>query len=215
MSDVPSTLQPCNRSTEERDRYPKRSGWGTVDEYTPPHASKQTRSSLVAASLAWDTQHSTQHRPCRSTNSNRPESTGEDSPAGRVRQSKKPMPSSLTGTVLKKKWKLGALVGKGGCAEVYEAIDVRASESAGSAAAGGGPFVAKIAPLPVGLPPTIHKGKKRKKTDQEKHADMIYYEYTLYQGFLAGHGGVVQVKIDILHPDVIAAADSGSSAMPE
>lgn len=102
---------------------------------------------------------------------------------------------------MKKKWKLGALVGKGGCAEVYEAIDVRASESAGAAAGsaaaaggGGGPFVAKIAPLPVGLPPAIHKGKKRKKTDQEKHADMIYYEYTLYQGFLAGHDGVVEVQ---------------------
>lgn len=101
------------------------------------------------------------------------------------------MPPSLSGKVLNKKWKLGALVGKGGCAEVYEAIDARASESAGA-----GPFVAKVAPLAVGLPPAISKGKKRKKTEQEKHADMIYYEYTLYKGFLLQHEGVVEVNYD-------------------
>lgn len=99
------------------------------------------------------------------------------------------MPPSLSGTVLKKRWKLGALVGKGGCAEVYEAIATGGAESAGA-----GPFVAKVAPLAVGLPPAISKGKKRKKTEQEKHADMIYYEYTLYKGFLADHGGVAEVR---------------------
>lgn len=109
-------------------------------------------------------------------------------------RTKKDMPSSLSGTVLKKKWKLGALVGKGGCAEVYEAIDVRGSDGAGTAS---GPFVAKIAPLPVGLPPSMSKGKKRKKTEQEKHADMIYYEYTLYKGFLLDHEGVVEVRVAI------------------
>lgn len=100
------------------------------------------------------------------------------------------MPPSLSGTVLKKKWKLGDFVGKGGCAEVYEAIGTGDAESAG----GAGPFVAKVAPLAVGLPPAISKGKKRKKTEQEKHADMIYYEYTLYKGFLADHGGVAEVR---------------------
>ena len=98
------------------------------------------------------------------------------------------MPPSLSGTVLRKKWKLGALVGTGGCAEVYEAIGTGDAESAGA-----GPFVAKVAPLAVGLPPAMSKGKKRKKTEQEKHADMIYYEYTLYKGFLADHGGVAEV----------------------
>lgn len=80
-------------------------------------------------------------------------------------------------------------MGKGGCAEVYEAIS-----TGGGAESAGGPFVAKVAPLAVGLPPAISKGKKRKKTEQEKHADMIYYEYTLYQGFLADHGGVAKVR---------------------
>lgn len=101
----------------------------------------------------------------------------------------KAMPPSLSGTVLKKKWTLGALVGKGGCAEVYEAIGTGDAERAGA-----GPFVAKVAPLAVGLPPAMSKGKKRKKTEQEKHADMIYYEYTLYKGFLADHGGVAEVR---------------------
>lgn len=99
------------------------------------------------------------------------------------------MPPSLSGTVLKKKWRLGALVGTGGCAEVYEATDIKGE------GAGAGQLVAKIAPLPVGLPPAMSKGKKRKKTDQEKHADMIYYEYTLYKGFLLKHGGVVEVRL--------------------
>ncbi|CAM9371404.1 unnamed protein product [Ectocarpus sp. 13 AM-2016] len=99
------------------------------------------------------------------------------------------MTPSLIGAVLKKKWKLGALVGSGGCAEVYEAVDARAK----SAGASDGPFVAKIAPLPVGLPPAMSNGRKRKKTEEEKHADMIYYEYTLYKGFLAEHGGVVEI----------------------
>ena len=99
------------------------------------------------------------------------------------------MPPSLSGTVLKKKWRLGDLVGTGGCAEVYEATDVKGEGE------GAGQLVAKIAPLPVGLPPAMSKGKKRKKTDQEKHADMIYYEYTLYKGFLLKHGGVVEVRL--------------------
>lgn len=98
------------------------------------------------------------------------------------------MPSSLSGTVLKKKWNVGAFVGRGGCAEVYEASHVQPASGTGQH------LVVKIAPLPVGLPPAISKGKKRKKTDQEKHADMIYYEYTLYKGFLLDHGGVVEVR---------------------
>lgn len=101
------------------------------------------------------------------------------------------MPPSLSEKVLNNKWKLGSLIGRGGCAEVYEVTDIRSQ--------GGGReppqrLVAKIAPLPSGLPPAMKKGKKRKKTDQEKHADMIYYEYTLYKGFLLGHDGVVEVS---------------------
>ena len=103
------------------------------------------------------------------------------------------MPSSLSGTVLKKKWRLGALVGTGRCAEVYEATDIKGE------GAGAGQLVAKFAPLPVGLPPAMSKGKTRKKTDQEKHADMIYYEYTLYKGFLLKHGGVVEVRLQQAH----------------
>lgn len=111
--------------------------------------------------------------------------------AGRRARKTKAMSPSLSGTVLKKRWKLGALVGKGGCAEVYEAIDTGDSESAGA-----GPFVAKVARMAVGLPPAIKKGKKRKKTEQEKLADMIYYEYMLYNGFLLNHGGVAKVRTD-------------------
>lgn len=98
------------------------------------------------------------------------------------------MPPSLSGTVLKKKWRLGGLVGSGGCAEVYEVTDLRTGSGEGEA------LVAKVAALPVGLPPAMSKGKKRKKTDKEKHADMLYYEYTLYNGYLRSHGGVPKVR---------------------
>lgn len=97
------------------------------------------------------------------------------------------MPPSLSGIELKKKWKLGRLIGSGGCAEVYEVVDLRSS--------GGEELVAKVAPLPAGLPPAMKKGKKRKKTDQEKHADMLYYEYTLYNGYLREHGRVPKVML--------------------
>ncbi|CAM9676686.1 unnamed protein product, partial [Ectocarpus sp. 8 AP-2014] len=100
------------------------------------------------------------------------------------------MASSLTGTVLNKKWKLGNLVGSGGCAEVYEA---EATGSRGGSA--DGPFVAKIAPVPVGLPPAAKKGRYayKPKTEEEKHADMIHYEHVLYTASLAKLGGVVEI----------------------
>lgn len=113
---------------------------------------------------------------------------GREAAKARRGRKQRAMPPSLTGIVLKNKWILGAKVGQGGCAEVYEAVSTGSSESAG------GPYVAKVAPLAVGLPPAINKGKKRKKTEQEKHADMIYYEYTLYNGFLREHGGVPEVR---------------------
>lgn len=97
------------------------------------------------------------------------------------------MPPSLSGTELKKKWRLGRLLGSGGCAQVFEVADLRG--------VGGEELVAKVAPLPSGLPPAMSKGKKRKKTDQEKHADMLYYEYTLYNGYLREHGGVPKVMV--------------------
>lgn len=94
---------------------------------------------------------------------------------------------SLQGKTLDR-WRLGALVGKGACAYVYEATDVRGEA--------GGPFVAKVVPVPQGLPPRINRaGRKRKLTAQERDVNMISHEYTLYQGWLQRHGGVVKVCV--------------------
>lgn len=82
---------------------------------------------------------------------------------------------SLTGTVLNSKWRLGALVGAGACADVYEAMDVSAGATAES-----GKFVAKICPLPVDLPPRPQWRRK----EEKRKADTLYHEHMLYRGFL-------------------------------
>lgn len=101
------------------------------------------------------------------------------------------MSSSLSGIELKRRWRLGNKIGSGGCAEVYQVTDLRGAD--------GEELVAKVAPLPEGLPPAMSKGKKRKKTDKEKHADMLYYEYTLYNGYLRAHKGVPKVMLWLFH----------------
>ncbi|CAM9791210.1 unnamed protein product [Ectocarpus fasciculatus] len=102
------------------------------------------------------------------------------------------MPSpSLTGTVLNSKWRLGALVGAGACADVYEAMDASAGATAES-----GKFVAKICPLPVDLPPR----PQWKRKEEKKKADTLYHEHMLYRGFLLPRlrnlGCVVEIPID-------------------
>lgn len=82
---------------------------------------------------------------------------------------------SLTGTVLRGKWRLGALLGTGACADVYEATDV----SAGAASESGG-FVAKVTPL----------------TSSKDVINTIYWENTLHQAHLRplrNRGFTVQV----------------------
>lgn len=96
---------------------------------------------------------------------------------------------SLTGKVLKNKWRLGALVGEGACADVYEATDISAG-----AVTGPGQFVAKIAPLPVDLP----SRPKRQIKEEKLNADLLFKERTFYQGYLLplrDIGCVVEVSV--------------------
>lgn len=83
--------------------------------------------------------------------------------------------SSLTGKVLKSKWRLGALIGTGACADVYEASDVSLGATTEA-----GMFVAKVAPVPVDLPPRPSQALLEKK----RNADLLHWEHTLYQGYL-------------------------------
>ncbi|CAM9920680.1 unnamed protein product, partial [Choristocarpus tenellus] len=93
------------------------------------------------------------------------------------------------GKILKGRWRLGEMIGRGACAKVYSVTDLKA----GSSSLKSEPLVAKVCEVPQGLPPSMARGKKRKKTDAEKNADMLYYEYTLYNGFLRPHEGVPKV----------------------
>lgn len=104
-------------------------------------------------------------------------------------------PMSLAGKVLRKRWELGAMVGRGACSDVYEVTDIRGEGRSGGEAQA---YVAKIAPLPPVAPRRTKAGKGSKLTKKEEkamrtNADMIYYEYMLYQGFLRGHGGIAEV----------------------
>ncbi|CAM9396819.1 unnamed protein product, partial [Discosporangium mesarthrocarpum] len=92
------------------------------------------------------------------------------------------------GNVLRGRWRLDEFIGSGACAKVYGVTDLKASSNGDKES-----WVAKVCEVPQGLPPAIAKGKKRKKTEGEKNADMLYYEYTLYNGFLRPHGGVAKV----------------------
>lgn len=99
-----------------------------------------------------------------------------------------PLPS-LTGKVLKGTWRLGELVGTGACADVYEVTGV--SDGVGTQA---GKFVAKIAPLPADSPPQ----SKKKHNEEKRNANMLFYERTLYQGYLRplrDPGCVVKVRV--------------------
>lgn len=82
---------------------------------------------------------------------------------------------SLTDRVLNNKWRLGALVGAGACADVYEATDVSSEATAEP-----GRFVAKIAQLPGDL--STRSG--RELAAEERNADMLHYEKDLYWGHL-------------------------------
>lgn len=79
------------------------------------------------------------------------------------------------GTKLTGRWTVGRHLGSGTCAEVYE-VRERDPE-------GGGALVVKCIPLPQA------KSKKSEQKEQQRIADTLYYEYTLYtNGLLYGFG---------------------------
>lgn len=100
--------------------------------------------------------------------------------------------TSLEGTFIdaSKKWKLGAQLGSGACGTVYELHRHRGSSSSSNTSpkttnqkdsSKHPSFVIKIATLPSSLTST---SKKRKKTAQEKNADLLFHEHILYLNVL-------------------------------
>ena len=72
-----------------------------------------------------------------------------------------------------KPWKIGRLLGSGACGSVHELIAPPGSKSSSPA------YAIKIAPLPKSK--ANKAGKKRKKTAEERNADLILHEYTTLQ----------------------------------
>lgn len=78
-----------------------------------------------------------------------------------------------SGTKLNGKWTVGSHLGSGACAEVYR-IEERDSDTNSG-------LVVKCIPLPN------RKSKKTAQKEQQRIADTLYYEYTLYtNGLLYG-----------------------------
>ena len=70
-----------------------------------------------------------------------------------------------------KRWQVGRLLGSGACGSVHELIPPTGSSSSKNSYPD---YAIKIAPLPKSL--ANKSGKKRKKTDAERNADLILYE---------------------------------------
>lgn len=71
-----------------------------------------------------------------------------------------------------KPWRIGRLLGRGACGSVHELTPPPGSKSPSPG------YVIKIVPLPKSK---ATAGKKRKKTAEERNADLILHEYTTLQ----------------------------------
>ena len=73
-----------------------------------------------------------------------------------------------------KPWTIGKQLGSGACGSVHELTAPPNSSSSSTT------WAIKIAPLPKAKAAT-NNGKKRKKTAEERNADLILHEYTTLQ----------------------------------
>lgn len=105
--------------------------------------------------------------------------------------------SGPTGTLIgppAKAWRVGRELGRGACGSVHEiARDASASSSSGKSG-----FVVKIAALPPAASATAARSKKRKKTPQERNADLLYQENVYYRNVLNDLRGTVVPEVP--HP---------------
>ena len=91
-----------------------------------------------------------------------------------------------------KAWRVGRELGRGACGSVHEiARDISTTNSSKS------DFVVKISSLPPASA-TAAKSKKRKKTPQERNADLLYQENVYYRNVLNDLRGTVVPEVP--HP---------------
>lgn len=91
-----------------------------------------------------------------------------------------PTPEGLLVGRPSRPWTIGRRLGSGACGTVHELVPPPAGSSKKSPPAPGAGYAIKLAPLP---PPraSTKAGKKRKKTAEERNADLIKYEYLTLQ----------------------------------
>ena len=93
-----------------------------------------------------------------------------------------------------KAWRVGRELGRGACGSVHEISRDTGTSTASSSKSD---FVVKIATLPPASA-TAAKSKKRKKTPQERNADLLYQENVYYRNVLNDLRGTVVPEVP--HP---------------
>lgn len=93
-----------------------------------------------------------------------------------------------------KPWKIGRLLGSGACGSVHE-LDPPVSGSSSSSSL----YAVKIVNLPKSA---SSKGKKRKKTAEERNADLLLWEYNLLNANLGEMRGCYVPDIPFTGPPV-------------
>ena len=88
----------------------------------------------------------------------------------------------------KKPWTIGSLLGSGACGSVHE-LQAPGSKSSSE-------YAIKIVQLPKSM--ANKSGKKRKKTAEERNADLILHEYTTLQNAGADNRGTTVPDIPFL-----------------
>jgi len=96
-------------------------------------------------------------------------------------------------------WRVGQELGRGACGSVHEiARDGGAAAASAGSSQSNGRFVVKIAPLPVTATAANKTARKRKKTPQERNADLLYQENVYYRNVLNDLRGTVVPEVP--HP---------------
>lgn len=89
--------------------------------------------------------------------------------------------ASPEGQLIGNGWKIGKKLGSGACGSVHELVvpTNRAKSTSSSSSSSSTSWAIKVAPLPASK--AAGTGKKRKKTPEERNADLILHEYTTLQ----------------------------------
>ena len=98
---------------------------------------------------------------------------------------------------------VGPLLGRGACGSVHALLPPRSSSSGED-----GRWAVKLATLPRSRPGK--SGKKRKKTEAERNADLIMHEYTVLQNAGDGRGRTVpDIPFGGVGPSAYGETDDG------